>query len=112
MTRNDLLSQQEAEALLIALAKGAKKKGAIGFTEEEAEFVISWAEKIKVNSAILNIVLGKVGKEENYVTLEIRPDTTTGVLDVAVGIFKREESKDTAVMRNTTVTSDAKNKEK
>ena len=51
----DIISQEEREAIILALGEG---RGDKGFSEEEALKAIAWAEDITISYALLQNVIG------------------------------------------------------
>lgn len=60
-----MLTDEEREKLIVALGVS---RGDKGFTEEEVERIISWAEETLLNSALLDNVL------DGYVSVDVAQD--------------------------------------
>ena len=53
---NDLMSKEEDEILILALATGMREKG---FNKEDGLIVLEWARKIRIEHTLLEMVLNK-----------------------------------------------------
>jgi hypothetical protein len=83
----ELLTDQEVQSLIRALAEGREGKG---FTEEEVNFVLQWARKIRIGQTMLELIFTGVPGTKTHVVLNVMPDVDVITRDVFVALHDED----------------------